>query len=318
MTHKFNRLKAENITINEIYIESINPIVDPDRLLSTDSDNQLKSVSTLSSWLTSGDSSVIIADGGNGKADLRVLAGSTTFPYIDIQSSGTLDFYDEDLDEKIRLKGTTHTIGVSTTDQSMLMNVPTLYNFNVSSTPKMSLTLTGLNVDVINELTSTSGVTIDGVLIKDNDITLDGNSLTENHTYITSAGCITVPTITNNGNGTVGVGSFICYLRDSNNDVSSLKQYTVSGVDPVTLVDNSINYVYCDVNGGTPLILSTTGSTPLNRGTDQIELYKIYRSGTDLHITEHFHIVGSHNKYLNKFLLSLTIILSAGKRSEVI
>jgi len=100
-----------------------------------------------------------------------------------------------------------------------------------------------------------------------------------------SAGKISGGVFTSNGDGTVKVsaGTGIIKLIDS----PIAPNYFFDWVEnaSVPLVDNATNYIYIDVNGGTPDIKATIIKSDANN-RNKILLGKIFREGNDLHKAE--------------------------------
>lgn len=97
------------------------------------------------------------------------------------------------------------------------------------------------------------------------------------------AGVISKPSYTDNGDGTVTIGSGEFQLYSTYSDESAPVRYTVSG-GTFTLTDGAINYIYIDYNSGIPAIKHTTtrndiASTYLMTASP---IYTIFRQGTTL------------------------------------
>lgn len=187
-------------------------------------------------------------------------------------------------------------------------------------------------VDNLVEKTLNSGVTIEGVLIKDSGITLvnnvtefsidntlSGNSdlavPTEKATkeyidninvYMLGAGVVSGFAITNNGDGTVNVAGGVCYLRSSNADAAPIAKYTVGPSAIIALTNMSNNYVYIDYNGGVPIYAVTvTGATVRDNENTFIELYEIFRDGTRLYITPHMQRMNNNTRNSQRYIYDL-------------
>lgn len=99
-----------------------------------------------------------------------------------------------------------------------------------------------------------------------------------------SAGVNTLPSITDNGNGSVTIGNNGVYSLFANTTgVGRPKAYQIAG-GTFTLVDGSTNYIYAEYNTttGAVSLQQTTTETPLNDLT-QILVYAAYRQGMTLH-----------------------------------
>lgn len=98
-----------------------------------------------------------------------------------------------------------------------------------------------------------------------------------------SAGVNTAPTVTDNLDGSITVGSGVYALFANVNGVGRPKAYLVAG-NTFTLVNQSSNFIYAEYNTTTGVVSlqQTTNETPLNDLT-QILVYSAYRDGTTLH-----------------------------------
>jgi len=100
-----------------------------------------------------------------------------------------------------------------------------------------------------------------------------------------SSGRISGGDITDNGDGSVTVAAGTGFIKISDSEIAETKFFDWAEDDNVSLVDNSINYIYVDYNSGSPQILATTDRTAI-RLTDQFTLGRVYRNGTTLHILD--------------------------------
>lgn len=96
-----------------------------------------------------------------------------------------------------------------------------------------------------------------------------------------SSGCVTVPTLTNNGDGTATLGSFTASLYNNSTFSDHPQVYSISG-NTFTLTDNTTNYIYATYNSGTP-ILGITTDVSLITVSDVIPVYTIIRTGLEFH-----------------------------------
>lgn len=100
-----------------------------------------------------------------------------------------------------------------------------------------------------------------------------------------SSGYVTGGVISDNGDGTVATTAMKGYIRADSSSISEIKSFDVGADNSVTLTDESLNYVYCDYNSGTPAIDATTDVTSLDH-TSQFVVGMVYREGTEVHITQ--------------------------------
>lgn len=99
------------------------------------------------------------------------------------------------------------------------------------------------------------------------------------------SGVVTTPTYTDNLNGTIYIHPVTINIYTDPFGRTLVKQYRVTG-NTFTLSDEMINYVYIDYNSGSPLIINTTTRDDVTNTklTNKVALFRIYRSGTVLHI----------------------------------
>lgn len=100
---------------------------------------------------------------------------------------------------------------------------------------------------------------------------------------IRSAGVVALPTIVDNGDGsiTVGTGQYSLYTNTTYSGFPNT--YTITG-GTFVLTDNSANYVVAVYNGGNPeLQVITAVPPPDTTDSDLTPIYSLYRYGTDIH-----------------------------------
>jgi hypothetical protein len=93
---------------------------------------------------------------------------------VTMASTKSLVFPNEDKEDKILLKATTHKIGVDTTSQDLVLDTPTgeSISLEVNATPLATINSSGVQVDNINELTGSAGVTIGHELKPSENVTM--------------------------------------------------------------------------------------------------------------------------------------------------
>ena len=102
-------------------------------------------------------------------------------------------------------------------------------------------------------------------------------------TGIRSAGVVVTPTFTDNGDGSVTVGTGQYSLYDNANFIGAPKTYTIAG-GTFTLTDNSPNYIVATYNAGTPIVSVITAVPPANStDSDLTPIFSCYRAGNDIH-----------------------------------
>jgi len=113
------------------------------------------------------------------------------------------------------------------------------------------------------------------------DVNLNTNSiLAEGQQLPLSNGGCQISPITDNGNGSVTLGSGDYHLS-ANVSGKGSHNYTLAG-GTFTITDQSSNYIVADYNGGSPYIHVITDVTLINE-TTIVPIYSIYRSGNYLH-----------------------------------
>lgn len=127
-----------------------------------------------------------------------------------------------------------------------------------------------------------------------------------------SAGAFSGFTVTDNGNGTINVGSGIAYLRATNDQYAPLIKYPISAYNNIPLADNTNNYVVVSYNGGSPaLVLNTTGAG-IDTQTNSI-VVAVARVGSVVHFVN---LTGSNSdpnaKIRNRYLQSEGISRATG------
>lgn len=107
----------------------------------------------------------------------------------------------------------------------------------------------------------------------------------EHFNHIQSAALMDGCDITDNLDGTVSFTTGFGLLRASDIPDSTLYAVEVPAQGPVTLTDNSINYVYLDWNSGVPQLSVSTTFSIINC-MDKCIAYSIYRNGTNLNVID--------------------------------
>ncbi|MGE5052056.1 MAG: FISUMP domain-containing protein [Bacillota bacterium] len=93
-------------------------------------------------------------------------------------------------------------------------------------------------------------------------------------------GACQIPTITDNGNGSVTIGTGDYHLATEVTGHET-KVYTLSG-GTFTLTNDAQNYIVADYNSGSPLVKLISDVTLINE-TTIVPVYSIYRNGNFLH-----------------------------------
>ena len=94
------------------------------------------------------------------------------------------------------------------------------------------------------------------------------------------AGVVTQPSYTDNGDGSVTIGSGVYNLYPDPTGAGLVKQYALLG-GTFTLTDGTTNYIYAAYNSGSPVVLSTTNRADFagQYFTTDTPIYTLYRSG---------------------------------------
>jgi hypothetical protein len=109
-------------------------------------------------------------------------------------------------------------------------------------------------------------------------------------TTATSAGVVELPTFTDNGDGTVTIGSGRYALYDNTNYIGDATVYTIEGAT-LSLTDNSANYILADYNSGLPVLTVVTSVPPANTtDSNRVPVFSLYRSGNDVHYFDWDHL----------------------------
>ena len=105
-----------------------------------------------------------------------------------------------------------------------------------------------------------------------------------------SNGACAIPTITDNGDGTITLGDDQ-YCLSSNADGSGITlQYFIAG-DTYSLTDGIVNYIVANYNDGDPIVEVISDVTLINE-TTIVPVYTIYRNGLTLH-TQNWDALGT-------------------------
>lgn len=129
-----------------------------------------------------------------------------------------------------------------------------------------------------------------------------------------NGGVVTLPTITNNGDGTVDVGAdgLFNFYKDSTGTVG-VEQLAVSTIlDDQVLSDNTLSYIYADYNSGTPLYGVTTTAMDFLSNADWVAIFRVFRAGNELHVTDY----DAYGVALSSKTLYKDIILNSFERQS--
>lgn len=130
-------------------------------------------------------------------------------------------------------------------------------------------------------------------------------SYIEGLSAINSNGVFSLPTITDNGDGTVTLGTdgIINFYKDVDGKTAIVKLAVTNGAT-LTLADQAQNFVYCDYNAGTPTYNTSTNQGIFYADTRLTPVIRITREGTILWLNDY----GDYaNAQSGKILLKDTI-----------
>lgn len=104
-------------------------------------------------------------------------------------------------------------------------------------------------------------------------------------TYV-SSGVVTLPTITDNEDGTISIGTDGLYNFYKNSTATNgIAQLAVeTALVNQTLADETASFIYADYNSGVPFFAVTTNVPDYLLNLDWIPVFRVYRSGNSLHI----------------------------------
>lgn len=128
-----------------------------------------------------------------------------------------------------------------------------------------------------------TNLTLDGLLSASN---LSGSNTGDQKYFV--AGIITLPSINDNGDGTVTIGTngvAIFYTDSTGNSVPV--SLNLSTGNTLTMTDGAINYIYTSYNSGSPIFASTTTPATLLADYRLCACYRVVREGTTLYITDY-------------------------------
>lgn len=108
-------------------------------------------------------------------------------------------------------------------------------------------------------------------------------STVEDYVDVTqSAGHITGGTFAANADGSLNVSAGTGIIKDSDSATANTSFFDWVKRDNIVLTDDDTNYIYVNMNGGTPTINVTLTKSDVN-GRTKIGLGQIFREGTTLH-----------------------------------
>jgi hypothetical protein len=96
-------------------------------------------------------------------------------------------------------------------------------------------------------------------------------------------GMLLTPTFTDNGNGTITIGTYSVNIYDNATNGGVPKTYLIPGAT-LTPTDNALSYIGALFNGGSPAFQIVTDRALFELGT-HVPIFTVYRNGIHLHVT---------------------------------
>lgn len=162
----------------------------------------------------------------------------------------------------------------------------------------------------------------------DTDITLVANSnlrvatqkatkaYVDGLSSINAHGVVAIPTLTNNGDGSITIGNdgIFNFYKDADGLNGIVKLSVTSGAT-LTLADNAVNFIYCDYNNGVPTYITSIDQTIFYPNADYTPVYRITRTGTTLKVNNYsnYGLVQS-----GKHLFKDTVLNGFGRQSGML
>ena len=107
-------------------------------------------------------------------------------------------------------------------------------------------------------------------------------------TSVNAHGVANMPTITDNGNGsiTIGTDGIMQFHKDSTGSQGLVRLAVTNGAT-LTLTDNAESFIYCSYNSGTPTYLATQDVSIFYSNSTLNPIARIYREGTVLNMLDY-------------------------------
>lgn len=107
-------------------------------------------------------------------------------------------------------------------------------------------------------------------------------TLTDLMAHEWSSGIVNGAAFTDNGNGTIGIGTSIGVIRPTNDGHVPFYGFSTPAQPSISLTDNAVNYIYIYYNAGNPTFVATTNFSDMD-GTTKVLTYVVHRAGNVLH-----------------------------------
>ena len=114
--------------------------------------------------------------------------------------------------------------------------------------------------------------------------------LTSSYGRYINTGAVVNPTITNNGDGTIDIGTdgVFNYMTTQTGVAGAITQLSATtGSTALSLTDATTNYVYSNYNSGSPVYAVTTDSTDFLSDFRKVPVARVQRDGTGLQINDY-------------------------------
>jgi len=126
-----------------------------------------------------------------------------------------------------------------------------------------------------------------------------------------SAGVVDGCILTNNGNGTISIGTGVAVIRATADGHTTLFGVNLSPQLNIALTDNATNYVYLDYNAGAPVFAISTVITSFNCMNKCIA-YMVHRAGNVLHYVDAREQNVDSNRKIRQLFLKFSRFLHTG------
>lgn len=195
----------------------------------------------------------------------------------------TIDVVDAGGDEKLKISSTGGSGGGVGSVNGVLP---------VSGNVLLTKTEIGLGNVTNNQQLPMSYLDTDAAMTANSDLRVPTQKAIKGYVDVLSAvnahGVINLPTITDNLNGTITIGTdgVIQFHKDSNGNNGLVRLSVVNG-KTLPMTDNAINFVYCNYNAGVPEYLSTTDSTIYYTNSNYSPVARVVREGLSLTIEDY-------------------------------
>ena len=119
-----------------------------------------------------------------------------------------------------------------------------------------------------------------------------------------SSGKISGGEVTDAGSGGIAIAAMKGCIRTSNSSVGALKYFDIAGATILSaaLTDNSLNFIYCDYNAGTPIFAATASLANINQNT-QFSIAVVWKAGNEIETVNSINQLSNFRNNENRRLL---------------